>query len=55
MTLQEFKSSIEACIQKAKEGGLSEEEIFCEFLEQVRFMTVKQSVKLLAQKERSPK
>ena len=49
MKLQEFKASVDECIRKAKAAGLTDEEILCEFLEQVRFMTVKQTEKLLSQ------
>lgn len=48
MNLQEFKTAIESCIQKAKAGGLSDEEIFCEFLEQVHSMTARHAMKLLS-------
>ena len=44
MTLQEFKSLVEAVIKKGRDSGLTDEEILWEIQEQVRFMAVKQSV-----------
>ena len=53
MTLQEFKAAVDECIRKAKESGLSEEEILCEFLEQVRFMTIKHTERILGRPKSS--
>ena len=46
MKPQEFKSLVEECIRQGKEAGLSDEEILLEFLEQVRFMVVRQMLKV---------
>lgn len=49
--LQNFKTMVEGVIREGKDGGLSDEEILCEFLEQVRFMAMKLSLKLLSLKQ----
>ncbi len=35
----EFKRWVDSCVQSARDQGLSDEEIYLEFLEQLRFMT----------------
>ena len=48
MDPQEFKSLLDKCILDAKNQGLSDEDIYLEFLEKVRFMTVKIMLKTLS-------
>ena len=48
MTPQDFKNLIDEAIKKGIDAGLSEEEIFCELLEQVRFMTIRENLRVLS-------
>ncbi len=51
MQPSEFKARLEHYIHEAVSRGLSDEEIYIEFLEQVRHMTSKQMIKV-AEKQR---
>lgn len=51
MELAEFKLWLERCINDAKRNGLTDQQIFIEFLEQVRLMTVKMMIKVAKKRE----
>lgn len=45
MNPAEFKRWLEQCIKDAKLQGLTDEQIYAEFLDQVRHMTIRQMLK----------
>lgn len=50
MRLQEFKNLVNESIRRGRAAGLTDEEILWELQEQVRFMTVKLTIKTAREK-----